>query len=86
MSLTRDEIDVRLRTLVEHARKGPAAGPGVEITDQTAFTDLKLDSLALMELAYDVEESFHLTITDEELAALKTVGQLVDLIEGKGLS
>jgi hypothetical protein len=80
MSLTRDEIDVRLRTLVEHARKGPAAGPGVEITDQT------LDSLALMELAYDVEESFHLTITDEELAALKTVGQLVDLIEGKGLS
>lgn len=83
MSLTRDEINSRLRTLLEQTKKGAAAGAVVEVTDQTAFVDLRFDSLALMELAYEVEEAFHLTIADEELAALKTVGQLVDLIEAK---
>jgi acyl carrier protein len=81
MSVTRDEINGRLRTLLERARRSSATA--TEFTDQTPFTELQLDSLAMMELAYDVEEAFHLTIADEELAGLKTVGQLIDLIEAK---
>jgi acyl carrier protein len=81
MSLSRDEIHGRLRALVEHAKKGSTSA--APITDQTAFAELQFDSLALMELAYDVEETFQLTIADEELADLKTVGQLVDLIEAR---
>ena len=81
MSVTRDEIKVRLRTLLEGTKRGSASA--IEFTDATAFAELQFDSLALMELAYDVEEAFQLTIADEELAALKTVGQLIDLVEVK---
>ncbi len=43
--------------------------------------DLEADSLAAVELAMSIEEEFGVTIEDEVLPTLKTVGDLVSYID-----
>ena len=45
--------------------------------------DLGIDSLAAVELSLDLETEFDAEISDEELAALVTVEDIVKLIESK---
>ncbi|MGN1277505.1 MAG: acyl carrier protein [Floccifex sp.] len=45
--------------------------------------DLDIDSLAAVELALELETEFDIRIEDEELAALKTVQDIMDLIASK---
>ncbi|WP_028044071.1 acyl carrier protein [Candidatus Stoquefichus massiliensis] len=45
--------------------------------------DLGIDSLAAVELSLDLETEFDVEISDEELAALVTVKDIVVLIESK---
>jgi acyl carrier protein len=42
--------------------------------------DLGLDSVTAVELLIEVEERFHLTITDQEVARLDTVGDAASFI------
>ena len=59
--------------------------PGVEakaVTDESKFSeDLGLDSLDHVELVMEMEEEFHVEVTDESAEDIKTVGDLMDLIE-----
>jgi acyl carrier protein len=43
--------------------------------------DLEADSLAAVELAMSIEDAFGVTIADEVLPTLKTVGDLVSYID-----
>jgi acyl carrier protein len=43
--------------------------------------DLALDSMAIIELLYKIEEVFDLQIPDSDLPALTTVGQVVAYVE-----
>lgn len=43
--------------------------------------DLEADSLAAVELAMALEESFGVTIPDEDVAKFKTVGNIVDYLK-----
>lgn len=43
--------------------------------------DLNVDSLDVVELITDFEHIFKVTISDEEAASLKTVGDIVNLLE-----
>lgn len=52
-----------------------------EITRETAFADLGIDSLDVTELAMDMEDEFGIEL--ELDASITTVGALVDLIESK---
>ena len=45
--------------------------------------DLGIDSVAAVELSLDLETEFDVEISDEELAALVTVEDIVKLIESK---
>ena len=45
--------------------------------------DLGIDSLAAVELSLDLETEFDVEISDEELAALVTVEDIVKLVESK---
>ena len=61
--------------------------PGIDeskITPEATFTgDLEMDSLSMVELALAMEDSFGVTLPDEELAKLTTVGEVAELIESK---
>lgn len=43
--------------------------------------DLEIDSLGAVELALELENAFDIEIGDEELAGLKTVQDVLDLVE-----
>jgi acyl carrier protein len=45
--------------------------------------DLGLDSLATIELLYEIEDAFDVQIPDQDLAALVTVAHVTAYIEGK---
>ena len=54
---------------------------GERLTQQTSLReDLGLDSFAGIELATALEDRFSLRITDDELAALRTYGDLERLV------
>ncbi len=61
--------------------------PGIDeakITPDATFTgDLEMDSLSMVELALAMEDSFGVTLPDEELSKLATVGEVTSLIESK---
>ena len=68
----------------DEVRGAVAAHLGVDPAELTATArlvqDLGLDSLAGMELATTLEDRFVLRITDKELAALRTYGDLERLV------
>ena len=43
-----------------------------------SLEELHFDSLDKVTLVFDIEEEFHLTISDEELASLHTVGDIIN--------
>ena len=53
------------------------------ILESNVKDDLGIDSLAAVELSLDLETEFDVEISDEELAALVTVEDIVKLIESK---
>lgn len=56
--------------------------PEENITPETRFVeDLKADSLDLVELVMDLEDRYGVEIPDEQLAEVKTVGQIIEIIE-----
>ena len=48
--------------------------------DTMIFEELDLDSLQLYELVVDLEEVYSIRMPDEDLDAVKTVGDVVDLV------
>lgn len=55
--------------------------PLTEATDIT--TDLHVDSLAVMELVFALEERFDVSIPLNELGDIRTIGQIAQLVESK---
>ncbi len=54
-----------------------------EVTPSKSFIeDLNADSLDLTELMMTFESRFNLEISDDEVEKLKTVGDVINLIEG----
>ena len=52
------------------------------ISDSAAFVDdLGLDSLAILEIAVDVENAFKIRASDEELQTIRSVADSVALIQ-----
>ena len=45
--------------------------------------DLGLDSMAVIELLYRIEETFNLQIPDEDLAGLTSVEDVIHYVEGR---
>ena len=71
-------ISLKIRTaLGEYLKRDPAT---IQIT-QHLRDDLGLDSMAVIELLYRIEETFDLQIPDQDLAGLTNVGQVVSYVE-----
>jgi len=55
-----------------------------QVTEKSRFKeDLEADSLDLVELVMALEESFDISVPEEDLEGVTTVGQAVDLVLSK---
>lgn len=55
-----------------------------QVTREARFAeDLDADSLDLVELVMALEEEFNVSVEEEELEGIETVGQAYDLVVGK---
>jgi acyl carrier protein len=71
-------ISLKIRTsLAEYLKRDPAT----ILAAQHLRDDLGLDSMAVIELLYRIEESFDLQIPDQDLVGLTTVGHVVGYVE-----
>lgn len=58
--------------------------PAEEVTRKSSFVDdLKADSLDVVELVMEFEDTFGITIPDDDYEKIRTVGDAIDYIEDK---
>ena len=81
--MTEQDILVAFAEVVEEiTRISPA-----QVTPEKSFTnDLDIDSLSMVEIATASEDRFGISIPDEALADLKTVGDAVAYIAKAGVA
>ena len=78
MALTNDEVLAGLAELITD-ETGISAD---EVAMEKSFTDdLDIDSISMMTIVVNAEEKFGVTIPDDEVKNLKTVGDAVAYIE-----
>ena len=76
--MTRDEITAGLAEILEEVA---GVNPD-DVAEGKSFTDdLDVDSLSMVEVVVAAEEKFGVTIPDDEVKNLKTVGDAVAFIE-----
>lgn len=84
--IDRSEIMEELKRFVDKVDGLKVGGrvEDVEFTEDISIVrDLGLHSIDLLDLTFDVETHWDLTILDDEYKELQSVGDLVDLIIGK---
>ncbi len=72
-----DEIMKKVIASIAELKK---IDPGT-ITPEATFEELKMDSLDGLDLFYQLEDAFDLTIPDDRVRSLKTVRNIVEEIE-----
>lgn len=77
--MTREEVLSLIRShLAEELLLDPA-----RVTEATSFKeDLEADSLDLYTLVQELEDSYGISMPDEDAARIRTVGQAVDYVLG----
>ena len=75
--MTRDEVLSYIRAhLADELELDPA-----RVQEETRFKeDLEADSLDLYSLVQELEDTYGVKMTDEDAAAIKSVGQAVDFV------
>ena len=68
---------MRLRNLL------PLLDEGVNYTEDMGFDDINIDSLGVYQLALDAEEKYNISIVDEDIERLRTLGDFADLVNQK---
>jgi acyl carrier protein len=72
-----------LTTVREIAVEVLGVEPDIVTEDATLKDDLGADSLDLVEVVMALEERLDITIPEDELEGIKTVGQAVDAVSAK---
>lgn len=75
----RTVLDKITQALAEYLKRdADSIDPSYHLRD-----DLGLDSMAVIELLYKIEETFNLQIPDQDLAGLTTVGAVALYVQGR---
>lgn len=80
--MTHDEILQRLREVMKRTSQQKTDWEGV--TASSAVAGLGFDSLAVLDLIYDVQQEFGVEFDAEEMTRVRTVGDLVAFLKAKG--
>ncbi len=56
------------------------------VPEASFLDDLGAESLDLVELIMEMEETFNIQVADEELEKIRTVQDVIDFLRGKGVS
>ena len=68
-----DDVASRIIALIAKSKSIPAES----ITPESTFDELQIDSLDKINLSFEVEEAFAITIPDESLNSLRTVADVI---------
>ena len=79
--MSREEILERLGRVVQESATDEIDWSAV--TEETSFESFGFDSIAVLDLIFDVEQEFGVQIAAEEILGKKTVGDLVTFLESK---
>ncbi|MFD4294447.1 meromycolate extension acyl carrier protein AcpM [Rhodococcus sp. NPDC058505] len=78
MAHTQEEIIAGIAEIIEEVT---GIEPS-EVTIEKAFVDdLDIDSLSMVEIAVQMEDKYGVKIPDEDLASLRTVGDVVTYVQ-----
>ncbi|HVR42464.1 MAG TPA: acyl carrier protein [Thermoanaerobaculia bacterium] len=77
--MTRDELQHRILEVVREQKTLPES----PLTPETPLADLGIDSLDALNILFALEEAFEITIPDEQSRGIRTLGDLVDVIESQ---
>lgn len=79
MATTTDVSNKIIQALADYLKRDAASiKPAHHLRD-----DLGLDSMAVIEMLYRIEEVFNLQIPDQDLMGLTTVGHVIDYVQGR---
>jgi acyl carrier protein len=79
MAKTSDVSDKIIQALADYLKRDAAS---IQTTHHLR-DDLGLDSMAVIEMLYRIEEVFNLQIPDQDLVGLTTVGQVIAYVQGR---
>jgi len=74
--MTRDEIR---RKLIEIVKKEKDI-PDEKLAADTPLADAGIDSLDALTILFAIEETFHISIPDDKARAMKTFGDMVNVV------
>lgn len=80
--MTRDHIIAKLRDIMKASSQATIEWD--KVTEASTVDSLGIDSLAMLDLMYDLQQEFHIEFEPEELVAVKTVGDLATFLEQRG--
>jgi acyl carrier protein len=72
-----NEMVERVRNIVAKQLRVPVE----KVTAESTFADLGMDSLDAVNLIFDVEEEFDVSIDDKDAKSITSVAQMVDGVE-----
>lgn len=79
MGKTTEVSDKIIQALADYLKRDAEA---IHLTHHLR-EDLGLDSMAVIEMLYRIEEVFNLQIPDQDLVGLTTVGQVIAYVQGR---
>ena len=79
MAKTTEVFDKIIQALADYLKRDAAS---IQSTHHLR-DDLGLDSMAVIEMLYRIEEVFNLQIPDQDLVGLTTVGQVIAYVQGR---
>jgi acyl carrier protein len=75
--MTRGEVEAKL---IEIVRKEKPI-PDEHLTPETNLAEAGIDSLDALTILFGIEEEFKISIPDDRARAIKTFGDMIDVVE-----
>jgi acyl carrier protein len=79
--MTDAEVLAKLRDIMQ--KSSPVSVDWQAVTPETTIASIGFDSLSVLDLVYDIQQTFGLEFDAEEMAGVKTVGDLVRFLRAR---